>query len=64
MDLKALLEAHTPNLTDENDAVIRASMFDDEADLADLAVRTCSCGRLITGYYDYQAHLLAVTENG
>lgn len=60
MDLKALLDAHTPSLTDADEERIVSIMFD--ADVADLALRTCSCGVTIYGYYAYVDHLLEVAK--
>lgn len=62
-----LLDAHIPTLTDEIESelkqlLIEAAYSDDEgrADVADLALRECSCGVRIDGFYEYVAHLREV----
>jgi hypothetical protein len=68
IDFDALLRAHTPSLSDENDAEIvelvgRLIIFDEDVDVADLARRTCHCGTPIDGFYDYVDHLRVVAFN-
>ena len=59
----ATIKEHVPSLSDVDETVIVQSagnaLFGD-GDVADLAVRTCSCGRGIDGFYEYVDHLIAV----
>lgn len=71
-DVIKTIHEHIPSLSDEDETVINGlavemigSAFDfdpshDNTDAADLAVRTCACGRKIDGFYDYVDHLTAV----
>ena len=64
----ALIRAHIPSLTLRDEVTITrgavdlvASAFSErEADVADLAVRTCACGKHLDGFYEYVDHLIAV----
>ena len=59
----AIIDAHIPSLTDEdedyidNSARLYVSDPGIERDAADLAVRTCHCGVAIDGYYEFVDHL-------
>lgn len=58
--LNALLRNHTPSLSEGDDAEISSLIPEvswGEGDVADLAIRTCSCGTRIDGYYEYIDHL-------
>ena len=54
--ISRLLDQHCANLTqtDEQEIAGRVAVG---SDVADLALRTCSCGRRIDGFYDYVDHL-------
>lgn len=57
-----VIDAHTPSLSDEDDAAIWAIIERGmggyhENDVADLAIRTCMCGVRIDGFYEYIDHL-------
>lgn len=58
-----VIEAHVPNLSDENESenALNASnaLFGD-GDIADAAIRTCACGERVDGFYQYVDHLIAV----
>jgi hypothetical protein len=53
------LDAHGPFMSDadEEDIIRRVGTTDD---VADLALRTCMCGRRLDGFDDYFEHLRAV----
>lgn len=65
-----LLAQHVPSLSDgdEQEIIERAfrmvqesfSIKEPETDVADLALRTCSCGKKIDGFYEYVDHLTEV----
>lgn len=62
-----LLRQHIPSLSDENDAEIDELRFGVDSDgfphdNADLAIRTCHCGKRIDGFYEYVDHLEDVLE--
>ena len=62
IDLDALLRAHTPSLKDADEDLIweritRIGAIDESVDVADLALRHCSCGVDIDGFYEYVDHL-------
>lgn len=53
------LDAHGPFMSDTDEAeIIRRIGTSDDA--ADLALRTCMCGRTLSGFDDYYEHLRAV----
>lgn len=58
------IKQHVPSLTDEDDdTIVARSLWREDgeiADSADLAVRTCSCGVKIDGFYAYVDHLIEV----
>jgi len=58
-----IITAHIPSMSEEDETEIvrlaSAALFDD-GDVADLALRTCSCGAGIDGFYGYVDHLIAV----
>ena len=65
-----IINQHIPSLSDTNEVQIWDTMRsmltwpeESEADTADLAIRTCSCGRHIDGFYDYTDHLKDEMEN-
>lgn len=69
-----LLDQHIPSLSEEDEQTITGLAFrmvqesltfsampqPDEVDVADLAVRTCMCGKKIDGFYEYADHLKEV----
>jgi hypothetical protein len=54
-----LLDAHGPFMSDSDELEIgrRVNAGDD---VADLALRTCMCGRRLSGFDDYFEHLRSV----
>ncbi len=54
-----LLDAHGPFLSDSDEAEIIRRIGESD-DVADLALRTCMCGRRLEGFDDYFEHLRAV----
>jgi hypothetical protein len=50
---------HGPYMSDSDEAEIVRRIGAD-ADVADLAVRTCMCGRRLSGFDDYYEHLRVV----
>jgi len=62
-----IIKAHIPSLTDENAEEINAlaaNLDYDGPDAADYAIRTCSCGQRIDGFYEYVNHLASVLPAG
>lgn len=57
-----IIKAHHPSIREGDDELITLRRFTIEADNADLAVRTCSCGAAIDGFDDFIYHLQAVIE--
>ena len=59
-----ILKAHIPSMSPDNEDEIldRATnvIGTDELDVADLAIRTCSCGQRIDGFYEYVEHIKEV----
>lgn len=60
-----LLAQHVPSLSDDDesaiyDVIAAMATLDENADVADLAKRTCSCGVKIDGFYEYVDHLTEV----
>jgi hypothetical protein len=53
------LDAHGPYMSrsDEEEIVRRMGA---DADVADLALRTCMCGRRLSGFDDYYEHLRTI----
>jgi hypothetical protein len=48
-------------LSDEDiEAIYQRAAAIDQA--ADLAIRTCSCGQRIDGFYEYVDHLISIFE--
>ena len=64
--VRAVLFKHVPSLSDEDAAqiveniVMITGSHEDQTDIADLALRTCSCGVRLDGFYQYVDHLNAV----
>jgi len=56
-----VIDAHIPSLSDAAEATMDSLMALDNGinDWADFAVRTCSCGARIDGFYEYVDHLKA-----
>ena len=62
-----ILSQHVPFLSDDNESELWAVMndilsLDRNVDVADLAQRTCMCGKHIDGFEDYNAHLRTMIE--
>jgi len=55
----ALLDAHGVYLSEADEARILESMTGDD-DVADLALRTCLCGKSVDGFDEYHTHLRQV----
>jgi hypothetical protein len=53
------LDAHGPFMSDADEAEIIRRMLESD-DVADLALRTCMCGRRLDGFDDYFEHLRGV----
>ena len=53
------LKAHGPYMSDADEAEIIRRISETD-DVADLALRTCVCGRRLDGFDDYFEHLRAV----
>lgn len=54
---------HVPSLSDSDETKViqlAGNVLFNEGDAADLALRTCSCGHDIDGFYQYVDHLVAV----
>jgi len=61
VDVAVVLDAHGVYMSDsDEDEIIRRMVESD--DVADLALRTCMCGRRLEGFDDYFEHLRAVVE--
>ncbi len=56
-----LLEGHGPFMSESDEAEIIRRVIDRD-DVADLALRTCMCGRRLDGFDDYFEHLRAVVR--
>jgi hypothetical protein len=54
-----ILEAHGPYMSDSDEAEIIRRIVESD-DVADLALRTCMCGRRLDGFDDYFTHLRSV----
>jgi len=60
LDVLDVIDEHIPSMTDEDEEAIDelASNLDwDGPTAADYAIRTCSCGDKIDGFYEYVEHL-------
>ena len=62
-----IIDKHRPFLSDHDEAEIWATLGDlvaipSDADIADLAKRTCTCGTHIDGFDDYTDHLRTKIE--
>ncbi len=53
------IDRHGPYMSDADEAEIIERVGAD-ADVADLALRTCMCGRRLSGFDDYYEHLRVV----
>jgi hypothetical protein len=63
MDIRAIIDRHGAYLSAADEAEIERRMAAD-ADVADLALRTCRCGARLDGFDAYHAHLVAVFTTG
>lgn len=61
-DPLTVLDAHGPFLSDQDEAEIIRRIAIGE-DVADLALRTCMCGRRLKGFDDYYDHLRTVVRD-
>lgn len=59
MDMRSVIERHGPYLSTADETEIERRIAAD-ADVADLALRTCLCGARLDGFDAYHAHLVAV----
>ena len=57
--IETALRGHGPYMSDEDEAQIIRRIGTD-VDVADLALRTCMCGRKLSGFDDYYEHLRVV----
>jgi hypothetical protein len=57
------LDSHGPYMSDADEAEIMRRLGASD-DVADLAVRTCMCGRRLDGFDEYFEHLRAVIREG
>ena len=57
----ALLDAHGPFMSDSDEVEIIRRMVESD-DVAELALRTCMCGRRLEGFDDYFEHLRVVAR--
>lgn len=55
----SLLAQHGPFMSDTDEAEIIRRVVESD-DVADLALRTCMCGRRLDGFDDYFTHLQSV----
>ena len=55
--LRELLKLHVPSLSPEDEDIIFGRTVA-SSDAADWAIRTCSCGVRVDGYYAFVDHLL------
>lgn len=61
-EVTAVLEHHGPFMSDaDEEEIIRRIGASD--DVADLALRTCMCGRRLDGFDEYFEHLRAVLRD-
>jgi len=58
-EVLSTLDEHGPYMSDTDEAEI-IRRIDTSDDVADLALRTCMCGRRLEGFDDYFEHLRAV----
>jgi hypothetical protein len=66
----SVIDDHIPSLTDENDLEIDERRFNSDVDRfgqpryenADLARRTCKCGVVVDGFYEYVDHLKEILK--
>ena len=66
-EITRLVHDHIPNLLPDDESRIKARAADLDCgyepgegyEVADLALRTCSCGKPIDGFYEYVDHLTA-----
>jgi hypothetical protein len=67
MTVIEVIDAHTPSLTVSNEfdigLMIQQQALEADPDYADLAVRTCMCGKRIDGFYEYIDHLKEVLRD-
>lgn len=63
MTVIEVIDAHIPSLTDEDDLAIDGAMYQVGNTNADLAIRTCMCGKKIDGFYEYTDHLKEVLRD-
>lgn len=54
-----VIKAHIPDLTDDDEGEIIDNI---SGDVANLAIRTCACGKPIDGFYEYTDHLIEMMK--
>lgn len=64
MTPEQIIRDHIPSLTDEDAETIYRISFTEDTDAADLALRTCACGKRIDGFYEYVDHLIDEMHKG
>lgn len=52
-----ILDAHHTFMSNLNESDIDTLRFSIDADTADLAIRTCTCGKRINGFDEYHDHI-------
>ena len=62
MSRRSVIRDHIPSISSADEELIESLRHDPEADVADLAIRTCKCGEHIDGFYEYTSHLLEQIE--
>ncbi|MBX3032009.1 MAG: hypothetical protein KF809_17835 [Chloroflexi bacterium] len=60
-ELLAVLNGHGPYMSEADEAEIIGLLATSD-DVADLAIRTCMCGRRLDGFDDYYEHLRAMVR--
>jgi hypothetical protein len=64
----SIIDQHIPSLSDDDEADIDdlvtaySIRLDEAITVADLALRTCHCGKKIDGFYEYVDHLKEVIK--
>jgi hypothetical protein len=60
-ELMSVIDGHGPFMSDADEAEIIRRVIESD-DVADLALRTCMCGRKLEGFDAYFEHLRAVVR--
>ena len=66
MTPEQIIREHVPSISDQDEKVMnsRFDRWDQNEDWADYALRTCSCGVRIDGFYEYVDHLIEMVHKG